>query len=151
MIRQYIDIPPVWLIGALTIAWFQSTYVTLGLSLDWPIVQFVGGLSVGGGFLLIFLAVIEMWKHKTTIMPHQTANTLVTQGIFKRSRNPIYLGDTFILLGFILTWDAVLSLPLVPAFVWIIERRYIEPEEDRLRRKFRLEFARYLQQTRRWM
>ena len=151
MIRQYIDIPPVWLIGALTIAWFQSTYVTLGLSLDWPIVQFVGGLSVGGGFLLIFLAVIEMWKHKTTIMPHQTANALMTKGIFKRSRNPIYLGDTFILLGFILSWDAVLSLSLVPAFVWIIERRYIEPEEDRLRRKFRLEFARYLQQTRRWM
>jgi protein-S-isoprenylcysteine O-methyltransferase Ste14 len=114
-------------------------------------VQLLAGLFVGAGIILISLAFIEMRKHRTTIMPRQTANALFTQGIFKRTRNPIYLGDTFILLGFVLAWDAVLSLSLVPVFVWIIETRYIVPEEDSLRRKFRLEFARYLQQTRRWM
>lgn len=151
MIRKYIDIPPMWLLGALVLAWLQSRYMTLGLSLDWPLVQLLAGLFVGAGIILISLAFIEMRKYRTTIMPRQTANALVTQGIFKRTRNPIYLGDTFILLGFVLAWDAVLSLSLVPVFVWIIETRYIVPEEDSLRRKFRLEFARYLQQTRRWM
>ena len=151
MIRKYIDIPPMWLLGALVLAWLQSRYMTLGLSLDWPLVQLLAGLFDGAGIILISLAFIEMRKHRTTIMPRQTANALVTQGIFKRTRNPIYLGDTFILLGFVLAWDAVLSLSLVPVFVWIIETRYIVPEEDSLRRKFRLEFARYLQQTRRWM
>ena len=151
MIRKYIDIPPMWLLGALVLAWLQSRYMTLGLSLDWPLMQLLAGLFVGAGIILISLAFIEMRKYRTTIMPRQTANALVTQGIFKRTRNPIYLGDTFILLGFVLAWDAVLSLSLVPVFVWIIETRYIVPEEDSLRRKFRLEFARYLQQTRRWM
>jgi len=151
MIRKYIDIPPMWLLGALVLAWLQSRYMTLGLSLDWPLAQLLAGLFVGAGIILISLAFIEMRKYRTTIMPRQTANALVTQGIFKRTRNPIYLGDTFILLGFVLAWDAVLSLSLVPVFVWIIETRYIVPEEDSLRRKFRLEFARYLQQTRRWM
>jgi protein-S-isoprenylcysteine O-methyltransferase Ste14 len=76
---------------------------------------------------------------------------LVQSGIFSRTRNPIYLGDTLVLVGLILNWNAVLALPLVPIFVWVIERRFIIPEENRLRRKFRAEFARYSQKVRRWV
>jgi protein-S-isoprenylcysteine O-methyltransferase Ste14 len=75
----------------------------------------------------------------------------VQSGIFSRTRNPIYIGDALILLGLILYWDAVLALPLVPIFVWIIEKRFVIPEENRLRRKFRADFARYCQKTRRWV
>jgi protein-S-isoprenylcysteine O-methyltransferase Ste14 len=42
-------------------------------------------------------------------------------------------------------------LPLIPIFVWIIEKRFIIPEEDRMRRKFRMDFARYCEKTRRWL
>ena len=79
------------------------------------------------------------------------ADRLIQSGIFKRTRNPIYLGDTLILLGLILRWEAVLALPLVPIFLWILEKRFIIPEENRLRRKFRADFARYCQKTRRWI
>ena len=92
-----------------------------------------------------------MRKRRTTIIPHRDADVLVTSGIFKRSRNPIYLGDALILLGLILRWDAPLALPLAPVFVWVIERRFIIPEENRLRSKFRQEFYRYTQKTRRWV
>ena len=91
MIRQYIDIPPVWLIGALTLAWLQSTYVTLGLSLDWPIVQFIGGLCVGGGFLLIFLAAIEMWKHKTIF---DFVVHFIEQLVYKQSHSNHFISAT---------------------------------------------------------
>lgn len=148
---KYLDIPPFWLIAALSLAWIQGQYFDFGFSLDFPLVQMLGGMLVGGGIILIALATIEFVKHKTTIIPHQTAERLITQGIFKRSRNPIYLGDALILLGLILRWDSVLSLSLLPIFVWVIEKRFILPEEDRLRRKFRVEFARYLKQTRRWI
>jgi len=92
-----------------------------------------------------------MRKWRTTVIPHQEAAHLVTSGIFKRSRNPIYLGDALILTGIILRLDAVLALPLVPLFVWLIERRFILAEEDRLRRKFRTAWGRYEQATRRWI
>jgi protein-S-isoprenylcysteine O-methyltransferase Ste14 len=108
------------------------------------------GVLIGGGIVLAVLAVVEFRRHQTTVMPHQTPSSMVQSGIFKRSRNPIYLGDVLILTGLILRFDAVLSLVLVPIFVWILERRFIEPEEDRLRRKFRADFARYAQKTRRW-
>ncbi|KUF09010.1 methyltransferase family protein [Pseudoponticoccus marisrubri] len=148
---KWIDMPPVWLAGALALAWWQSTALGMGLSFGPVWADLLGGMLVGGGLLLIALALFEMRRHRTTVIPHQEADRLVTSGIFKRSRNPIYLGDSLILTGMILYWDAVLALPLVPILVWILEKRFIEPEEARLRRKFVAGFTRYAQETRRWL
>lgn len=148
---KWIDIPPVWLAGALLLAWVQKTWFSFGLNFGPVWADLLGGLLVGGGLVLIALAAYEMTRNHTTLVPHRDADRLVTSGIFSRSRNPIYLGDFLILAGVILFWDAVLTLPLIPIFVWFIERRFVIPEEDRLRRKFRANFARYSQDVRRWV
>lgn len=148
---KWVDIPPVWLFAAACIAWAQSRYYSAGLSFGGGWADFVGGLLVGAGLLLMLFAVFEMRKFKTTPIPHMEADHLVTTGVFARTRNPIYLGDALVLLGLILRWDAVLALPLIPIFVWIIERRFIVPEESRLRRKFRMDFEQYCRKTRRWV
>lgn len=101
--------------------------------------------------MLALLAVYEMRRQRTTVVPHREAQALVSTGIFSRTRNPIYLGDLLILAGFILSWDAVLSLPLLPILLWVLEKRFVIPEEDRLRRKYRAEFARFCEKTRRWL
>lgn len=148
---KWIDMPPVWLVAFIALAKAQSVYAPYGLSFGGPWADLAAGLLIGGGLILLVLAMIEMRKQRTTVIPHNEAAKLVTGGIFHRSRNPIYLGDALILAGFILRFDAVLSLPLLPLFVWIIERRFIVPEENGLRRKFRADFARYCQKTRRWV
>lgn len=148
---KWLDIPPLWLLAFAALAWWQATYHSFGLGFGGGWSDFVGGVLVGGGLVLMVLAFAEFRRHRTTVIPHMDAERLITSGIFKRSRNPIYLGDALILAGLILRWDAVLALPLVPIFVWVIEKRFILAEEDRLRRKFRAEFARYCQKTRRWI
>ncbi len=148
---KYLDLPPIWLCVALLLAWLQKSYFSLGLNFGPVWADLLGGLLVGAGVLLILLAAYEFRRHRTTIIPHQEPSALVTTGIFSRSRNPIYLADSLILTGFILYWDAVLSLTLIPIFVWWIERHFIIAEEKRLRRNFRAEFARYEKQTRRWL
>jgi protein-S-isoprenylcysteine O-methyltransferase Ste14 len=150
-VLKWIDMPPVWLAAALALAWMQATQLSYGLGFGPIWADLLGGVLVGAGILLMLLAVWEMYRHRTTVIPHREADRMVTTGIFSRTRNPIYLGDSLILVGMILYWDAVLALPLVPLFVWVIERRFIIPEEDRLRRKFRADFARYAQQVRRWL
>ncbi|MFW2586682.1 methyltransferase family protein [Sagittula sp. SSi028] len=148
--RKWIDIPPVWLLGCLLLAFWQARHYPVGgFGPVWA--DLLGGLLVGGGLCLMALAVTEMRRHRTTVIPHRQAERLVTSGIFKRTRNPIYLGDAMILTGLILYWDAVLALPLIPVFVWVIERRFIVTEEQRLRRKFGAAFARYCAQTGRWV
>ncbi|MFY0618719.1 methyltransferase family protein [Shimia sp.] len=149
--RRFFDVPPVWLVVALLIAWLQVHHLPMGLSFGPVWADLLGGLLVGGGVLLVVLAVTEMRRHQTTLHPHQDSARLVQSGIFKRSRNPIYLADVMILAGFILYWDAVLALIMVPVFLWMLERRFVIPEENRLRRTFRMDFARYCEKVRRWV
>lgn len=148
---KWIDMPPVWLAGCLVLAWIQATRFPMGLGFGGAWADFAGGVLVGAGVLLVLLAAREFHKHKTTVIPHETPARLIQSGIFSRTRNPIYLGDALILAGLILRWNAVLSLPLLPIFVWVIERRFVIPEENRMRRTFRMDFARYCEKTRRWL
>ncbi len=148
---KWIDLPPVWLAGFAALAWAQPVYLPMGLDFGGGWADFAGGVLVGGGLLLMALAFAEFRRHRTTVIPHMTPSSLIQSGIFSRTRNPIYLGDALILAGLILRWDAVLSLVLVPIFVWVIERRFILPEEDRMRRVFRADFARYAEKVRRWV
>ena len=148
---QRLDMPPVWLAGFAALAWIQARFWAMGLEFGGGVVDLIAGLLIGGGVILTGLALVEFRRHKTTIIPHNTPSQLIRSGIFKRSRNPIYLADVVILTGLILVFDAVLALPLVPVFVWVLERRFIVPEEDRMRREFRADFARYEQDVRRWV
>lgn len=148
---KWIDMPPVWLAGFLGLAWVQPVLLPMGLGFGPVWADLLGGLLVGGGLVLIVMAAMEFRRYRTSIVPHETPDRLIQSGIFRRSRNPIYLGDALILAGLILRWDAVLSLPLIPVFAWIIEARFIIPEENRMRRTFRMDFARYCEKTRRWV
>lgn len=148
---KWIDLPPVWLLLALICTWWIGELQPDALRIGGPVLQLLGGLLVGGGIVLILLAIAEMRKQRTTIIPHLEADRLVTSGIFKRSRNPIYLGDTLVLAGLALRWEVPVALLLVPLFMGTITQRFIVPEENRLRVKFRADFARYCQKTRRWV
>lgn len=148
---KWIDIPPVWFAGFVVLAYWLGRLDpwALGFGGGWS--DLLAGICIGGGLILMALALSEMRRQRTTFIPHREADRLVQSGIFKRTRNPIYLGDALVLLGLILRFDAPIALPLVPVFIWLIERRFVIPEEDRLRRKFRADFARYCTKTRRWL
>ena len=149
-IAKWVDLPPVWLCLFLALAWVQSS--NLGIFQGAPaIIDLLGGLGVGAGVLLIALAAVELRRARTTIIPHQPPEALVTTGIYRRTRNPVYLGDTLILTGLILRWEAWPSLLLVPLFVWVITDRFILGEEGRLVDAFGPAFDRYAQGTRRWL
>ena len=148
---KWLDIPPVWLAIAIFATYWIGLNDPFDLSFGGDWAQLVAGLLIGAGVVLMLLAVVEMRKWKTTVIPHRDAAHLVQSGIFKRTRNPIYLADALILFGVILRFDAPLALPLLPLFVWIIEKRFILAEEKRLRQMFKADFARYCSRTRRWI
>jgi protein-S-isoprenylcysteine O-methyltransferase Ste14 len=148
---KWIDIPPVWLLLAVATTWQISVLQPQVLTIGHPMLDLLGGLLVGAGLVLMLLAVAEMRRRKTTVIPHKEADALVTTGVFARSRNPIYLGDALVLAGLALRWDAPIALMLVPLFMATLTQRFIIPEENRLRRKFHADFARYCEKTRRWL
>ena len=146
---KWIDLPPTWLLLFLAVTW-QVGQIE-GLSASFPGAFALGTFLLGLGLCVMALAILTMVRARTTVIPHLEAQNLVTHGIFSVSRNPIYLGDAFILAGCALRWDAAAALILVPIFVWIIQTRFIRGEEQRLRDRFGEAFQAYTTRTRRWL
>ena len=147
-LSKLIDIPPVWLAGFAVLAWIVGAVLPVDLR---GLVFGFGTLLVAAGLILIVLAALQFRAHQTSIVPHMHAKSLITSGVFRFSRNPIYLADALILTGLCLRWDAAAALILVPIFIWIIQSRFIIAEEARLKADFPEEFAQYSAQTRRWV
>lgn len=147
----YLDMPPFWLLGALVVAWWQPRLFPLLSWADGSFTEPLGIVLILGGILLMVASLWEFRRAKTTPIPRQSPSALITSGIFRLTRNPIYLGDALVLLGFILRWEATLSLILVPVFLVLIERRFILGEEARLLGAFGAEFEAYKARVRRWI
>lgn len=147
---QILDVPPLWLLIFGLLGWAQAEFIPMGPP-GGAVTELLGGLLVGAGILLIALAAFEFRKHSTTIVPHLTPDALITDGIFRRTRNPIYLGDVLILAGLLLRWEAWISLPLAALLVIILDRRFVQGEEVRAREAFGPAYDAYCRQTRRWV
>ncbi len=145
---QFLDYPPIWLLGALALVWAETVVLALALP-GW-----VQALGTGLALLAIVLFALAAWEFlraRSTIIPHQMPRALITSGIFALSRNPIYLADVILLIGLSLRWGALSGLVLAPVLVWILTRRFIEAEEARLIAAFGPEAEAYFTRTRRWI
>lgn len=142
---KWIDLPPAWLLGCIAVAWLWR----------WPDAWMgnaaAGLVCLGIGAVLTTAAVWEFRRSRTTIMPRRSPSALITRGIFRVSRNPIYLADLFFLAGFSLIFGSVPGLVLVPLYAWLLQARFIEGEEARLVDEFGPAFEAYCRSTRRWL
>ncbi|PIE42081.1 MAG: protein-S-isoprenylcysteine methyltransferase [Gammaproteobacteria bacterium] len=104
------------------------------------------------GAALASLGLIAFRRAKTTTQPYPDKTTaLVTGGIYRYTRNPMYLGFVSFLIGFTFYLDSVFALCWVVCFVLYLTRLQIIPEERALQDKFPDAFNRYKQGTRRWI
>jgi len=115
------------------------------------IVQNIGlGLSLIG-FLFGVGAYLEFRKARTTLNPHGSVRALVMGGIYRFTRNPIYLGFLFMVIGFPLTFNSLWGLVTAPFFMTTLSRLVIEKEEAYLEKKFKVEYTDYRSRVRRWL
>lgn len=145
----WIDLPPVWLLLALGCV--RAVDAAMPVAGFGPAGQVAGAVLAGLGLALMAVAVVQMTLARTTVIPRRNPSRLVTAGVFAISRNPIYLGDALILAGAILWWDAWVAVPLLAAFVVLIDRRFIRDEEARLRAAFGSDFDLWAARTGRWV
>lgn len=148
-LERWLDWPPVWALGGLALIAFLGW-----VGLPWGFGIYGPGLGLAClivGLWLMASAVWQMRRARTTVNPRGEPTALVTEGVFAISRNPIYLGDTFVLLAASFWFDAILGLGVVVAFVLVVTERFIKVEEDRLGAAFGDEAAAWFLRTRRWL
>ena len=105
------------------------------------------------GIIIIRTAFLSFKNHQTTINPLNLTKTssLVTTGIFKYTRNPMYLGMVFILLSIALKFNLYGGLIVILLFFYFITKFQIIPEENAIENLFGQEFKNYKKTTRRWL
>ncbi|MDR7267862.1 protein-S-isoprenylcysteine O-methyltransferase Ste14 [Pelomonas saccharophila] len=107
--------------------------------------------AIGGAFSAAGITVFRRAKTTMNPMKPEATSALVTNGVYRFTRNPMYVGLLFVLLA----WAAALGAPLgllgPIAFIAYITRFQIVPEERALRAAFGDAYVSYLTQVRRWL
>jgi protein-S-isoprenylcysteine O-methyltransferase Ste14 len=109
--------------------------------------------SYFAGFSILALAVRLFKKKSTTVNPIkiENASSLVTSGVFKYSRNPMYLGMALILFGLALMFNLIGGIIFTLLFTIYITKFQIRPEEEVMKRFFKEDFLKYKQNVRMWL
>jgi protein-S-isoprenylcysteine O-methyltransferase Ste14 len=148
--KGFPDLPPLWLLLFMALAWAMARFVPLAGGPD-ALVQRFGMIVAVMGLGFIFWSAAWFWRKKTTIEPHHTPGTLIVEGPYRLSRNPIYLGMVLILSGQVIWFGALSPAILIPIFLLVLSRRFVLPEEAALIEAFGDEARAYLSATRRWL
>jgi len=112
---------------------------------------FLGLIPLLGGVAINLLADRAFKQQGTTVKPFEESSCLITTGIFCVSRNPMYLGFALGLAGIAVLLGSLTPWLVLPAFVVVIDSRFIRAEEAMLEQQFGDSFRHYKHTTRRWI
>lgn len=140
--------PPIILVGTIVVT--KSLHALYGLPLPWS-VQWLGIALIVAALAVDVTAMITMQRAKTTILPHRGTKNLITHGIFAISRNPIYVANVVIIIGYGLWIGSFWPLIAAPFAALAMQKLAIEREEAHLQANFRAEYDAYRAITRRWL
>lgn len=141
--------PPILTFIFILLAYLVNWFIPLQFSITW--LRYLGfGIAIIG-FLIPFFAIREFMKAKTTINPHGSVSNIISSGIYRFTRNPIYLGFLFMVIGFPLNYGSVWGIIAAPFFVTTMNRLVIEKEEAYLEKKFGETYTSYKSRVRRWI
>lgn len=141
MIRKLFAYPQAWLVIFAGLAFLAGRLAPMP----------PGWAMVAAGLALMAVAAATMLRAGATVDPTRQPTALVTHGIFRLSRNPIYLGDLLIVAGLCLVWQPLAALVLVPGFLLVIDHMFIRQEEAWLRARDATGFDAWAARTRRWL
>ena len=142
--------PPIVALLFIVIAYFLGRFAPLPLVAP-AIIRNVGLLMTCLGFLLGISAFVEFRRARTTVDPHGSAKQLVTSGIYRFTRNPIYLGFLLMVIGLPLNSGLYWGIVRAAFYILTMNRLVIQREEAYLGKKFKESYTNYTSLVRRWL
>jgi protein-S-isoprenylcysteine O-methyltransferase Ste14 len=115
-----------------------------------PVWNLLGLVFLAAGVIMNLIADKAFHQAGTTVKPFEESSTLVTDGVFKISRNPMYLGFVLILTGTSMLLRSLSPFLIIFAYAFLVDRTFIRVEERMLAKKFGSSWEQYKSRTRRW-
>ncbi len=143
-------LPPTYLLVALLVMLaihYLFPWRTI-MHLPWNL---FGLIPLTAGILLNLNADHLFHRAGTTVKPFQESTALITDGVYKISRHPMYLGFVCILAGVAILLGSLTLWIILPIFVIVMEMVFIRVEENMLAEKFGAAWRDYMKKVRRWI
>ena len=144
------SVPPVYVIVALMAMGAFHVGFPIARFLPAPY-HYAGAVLMGLGLALMLWGALHFRRARTAIIPFQPVSALVTGGPYRYTRNPMYLGMAGFLLGAAVYLGTVTPFIVLPAFVGLIQERFILAEEAMLEEAFGRRYLDYKAAVRRWL
>jgi len=125
--------------------------LTPGLRVLETPVTLLGIVPLVSGVLLILISAGLFRRRNTTLNPYGESSALVQDGLYRYSRNPMYLGMLLVLAGTAVWLGHVLPFAALPVFMAVVSRQTIRHEEQALEAHFGDAYRAYRQRVRRWL
>jgi protein-S-isoprenylcysteine O-methyltransferase Ste14 len=147
-----IALPPLIFLGFLAAAAMLEAVVPLPLLAAHAFPRYLAGAVLAiGGFVMIAMGMRRFLAAGTNIPPTLPTTALVVDGIYRRTRNPLYLGTTLVYLGLGVAAGSLWAMVLVGPLMWVINVGVVAREERYLERKFGEAYRAYKARVRRWI
>ena len=143
-------LPPTYLFLATATMVFLHWLLPLTTWLVYPWNLF-GLIPLLTGIVLNLLADAALKKLNTTVKPFEASSTLITSGVYRVCRHPMYLGMVMILLGLAMLHGSVTPLLVVGVFGLLMEWVFVQPEEHKLAQAFGETWRSYCHSVRKWL
>jgi protein-S-isoprenylcysteine O-methyltransferase Ste14 len=145
-------IPPLVPLMAITISWALNKYVySLPIPIAFDIQQWIAYFFIMISMLLFASSLYYFIKTKQNPEPHTPTNSLYTTGIYKITRNPIYLAFLFAQIVVAVKLNNSYVLLTLPIVFWLLNIWVIKPEEEYLEKLFGQQYLDYKNKVRRWI
>jgi protein-S-isoprenylcysteine O-methyltransferase Ste14 len=143
--------PPIIYAAALVACWILEALIALPRLPESLIIRWIGAVVFLAGLGLGLKGFEDLRAAGTTMQPTGTASALVTDGIYARTRNPLYLAALIAFAGLGLALRSTWLVFAVPGVAIALTRLAIEPEEAYLARRFGATYLNYTSRVRRWI
>jgi protein-S-isoprenylcysteine O-methyltransferase Ste14 len=146
-------IPPVVIFFLALGILFGAHYLFPELSYSFSNQTLLSRIFLGLGVLISFSGIISFRMKGTTVDPlhPKKASSLVRSGIYRYTRNPMYLGMALVMIGGIIRIGNPIGIVALIFFVWYITIFQIKPEEEALKKLFEDEYKTFCKKVRRWI
>ena len=141
--------PPHYLL-VLSLCMLGTWYFGKSSSQSLPLILVGLGL-IGLGFLLAFNSIARFIKAKTGVVPFSESTTLITEGFYKYTRNPMYVGMKSFLLGLLIILNNPINLIFLIIFFFIVRNLFVIKEEVQMEETFGEDYLTYKGKVRRWL
>ena len=142
--------PPLIYAGALSVGLLAKTLFPVRF-LPGTVARTLGGPLVGSGLLLLLSGLRAMHRLGTDVSPYKPTSSLVVDGPYRFTRNPLYPGFTLVYGGITALANSLPSALLLPLVLLVMRSGVIEREELYLQRVFGEEYVQYKTRVRRWI